>query len=849
MRQTQAYFGFHRTSKKSMPVSEAVFVLVVLLGIAMLVTGLCRKLPIPFTVILVVIGVLLSNLAGHWPMLQPLKDFELSPEVMLFIFLPALIFESGFALDARQLTKDLPAVLILAIPGMLISTFIVGFGVWLALDTRLIIALVFGALISATDPVAVVALFKELGAPNRLNVLVEGESLLNDATAIVAFSILLAIAVEGSDIGFSDIDNVFLDFLRVFFGGAIFGGLLGFITCELLHRMQANVSVILTTSIIIAYAAFVVGEHSLHVSGVMAVVGAAIALRLFGMSRIRQDVTHSISETWEVIALSCNSLLFLMVGLSVNTDDIMSRIGPVFFVVALVLTARALSIYTFVPLTTRWFHLPQVSMGERHIMWWGGLKGGLAIAVVLSIPSDLPERQFLFDLTIGVVLFTLLVSAPTIRPLMQRLGMNELSKGEDLELRSVLIDARHKLHSNLSRLIKNKLAPDMNVYRTLNEIDVAFGMSWFDEEADQHGDDNFMAMLRAYHIERKELKNLYEIGYISQYIYLDMLNRLYDMREVLRQGEKETEGHREGSKQSFFQRLEKFFLRFIRERRWSSGLMSRYQAARMVQQLQRNLAHVLMCEAVITMLKKRDDLAAEARKEVIAIYKERKKHYRKNLKMARVRFPVFYNRYLELLARRSTIYSGWNHVNEQYEHGDLSSKGYVSTHGKVHKKIERIKETEPTIARDEGNVTEILSDLDLFNDLSDQDRDYLGKNATIINFLPGDTIMGAYETGDNFYIIIVGEAVVWRTDALSYAHRVADLTDGDIMGESALLAEYERGRHVRSATIKAETPCILLRISMRSMLNILQKHPGIKDAFQSIHDERGAEHSPNISDD
>jgi CPA1 family monovalent cation:H+ antiporter len=327
-----------------MPVSEAVFVLVVLLGIAMLVNGLCRKLPIPFTVILVVIGALLSNLAEHWPLFQPLKDFELSPEVMLFIFLPALIFESGFALDARQLTKDLPAILILAIPGMLISTFIVGLGVWLTLDTRLIIALVFGALISATDPVAVVALFKELGAPNRLNVLVEGESLLNDATAIVAFSILLAIAVGGSDIGFSDIDNVFLDFLRVFFGGVIFGGLLGFITCELLYRMQANVSVILTTSIITAYAAFVVGEHSLHVSGVMAVVGAAIALRLFGMSRIRQDVTHSISETWEVIALSCNSLLFLMVGLSVNTVDIMSRIGPVFIVVALVLTARALSI-------------------------------------------------------------------------------------------------------------------------------------------------------------------------------------------------------------------------------------------------------------------------------------------------------------------------------------------------------------------------------------------------------------------------------------------------------------------------------------------------------------------------
>ncbi|MCP4334222.1 MAG: cyclic nucleotide-binding domain-containing protein [Gammaproteobacteria bacterium] len=832
-----------------MPVSEAVFVLVVLLGMAMLVTGLSRKLPIPFTVVLVVIGVLLSSMAEHWPLLQPLKDFELSPEVMLFIFLPALIFESGFALDARQLTKDLPAVLILAIPGMLISTFIVGFGVWLALDTRLIIALVFGALISATDPVAVVALFKELGAPNRLNVLVEGESLLNDATAIVAFSILLAIAVEGSGIGFSDIDTVFLEFLRVFIGGALFGSFLGFVACELLYRMKANISVILTTSIIVAYAAFVVGEHSLHVSGVMAVVGAAIALRLFGMSRIRQDATHSISETWEVIALCCNSLLFLMVGLSVNTDDIMSRIGPVFIVVALVLTARALSIYTFVPLTVRWFKLPRVSMGERHIMWWGGLKGGLAIAVVLSIPSDLPERQFLFDLTIGVVLFTLLVSAPTIRPLMQRLGMNELSQGEELELRSVLVDARHKLHANLSRLLQNKLAPKMDVKRTLLDIEIAFGLGLFDEEAEQHGDDDFIARLRAYHIERRELKNLYETGYISQYIYLDMLNHLYDMREDLRQGGSEAEDEREHGKQSFFQRLEKSFLRFIRERRWSSGLMSRFQATRMVQQLQRNLAHVLMCEAVITLLKSQDDLEAGARDEVIAIYKQRKKHYRKNLKMARVRFPEFYHRYLEVLAQRSTIYSGWNHVKDQYEHGDLSSKGFVSTQHKVHKKIERLKEMEPALADDDSDIADILADLELFEALSDHDRSYLGKNATVINFLPGDTIMGAYETGDNFYIIIVGKAEVWRTDALSYAHRVAQLNDGDIMGESALLAEYERGRHARSATIKAKTPCILLRISMRAMLKTLEKYPDVKDVFQSIHDQRGVDYAPKISDD
>ena len=832
-----------------MPVSETIFVLAVLLGIAMLVTGLCRKLPIPFTVVLVVIGVLLSDLADHWPLLQPLQDFNLSPEVMLFIFLPALIFESGFALDARQLTKDLPAVLILAIPAMLMSTFIVGFGVWLMLDTKLIIALVFGALISATDPVAVVALFKELGAPNRLNVLVEGESLLNDATAIVAFSILLAIAIEGGGIGFSDLDNVFLEFLRVFFGGVVFGSLLGFLTCEILYRIQANVSVILTTSIVTAYGAFVGGEHILHVSGVMAVVGAAIALRLFGMSRIRQDATHSISETWEVIALSCNSLLFLMVGLSVNTNDLLSRLGPVIIVVALVLAARALSIYSFVPLTTRLFKLPRVSLGERHIMWWGGLKGGLAIAVVLSIPSSLPEREFLFDLTIGVVLFTLLVSAPTIRPLMQRLGMNEMSAGENLELRSSLIDARHQLHTNLDKMQRSKVTPKMDINRLHGDIDVVFGTSWYEKDEQAHADDEFIALLRAHHVERRELKNLYETGYISQYVYLDMLNRLYNMREKLRQGESELDSHRDQDRRSFFRRLEYAFLRIIRERHWASRLLSRFQSTRLVKQLQRNLAHVLICDTVIPMLEQQDDLSSAARDSIVALYRERRKRHRKNLKMARVRFPRFYQRYLEVLAKRSLTYSGWNQVQSDYDHGDLGAKGYVLTRHKVQKKIQRIAEMEPTISGDEGSLATLISELPLFDELSAADREYLVKSATNITFLPGDKIMSAYETGDHFYVIIAGDAVVWRTDALSYAHRVAELSDGEIMGESALLAEYERGRHVRSATIEAKSACSVLRLPMRTMLKILQKYPSIKDSIQQIHDARGADQAPHISDD
>jgi len=491
-----------------MPADQVIVVLVILLGIAMFMTGVAQKVRVPHTILLVIVGIMLGRVAETWPPLALLTSFKLGPEVMLFVFLPALIFESGYSVDTRQLHQDLPPILMLAIPGMLMSTLIVGLGVWWLLDIRLIVALVFGALISATDPVAVVALFKELGAPKRLMVLVEGESLLNDATAIVAFSILVGIAVMGGGIGWGDSGSIIGEFLRVFIGGVIVGSLLGFAVCEVVYRMHSDLPVILTTSIVIAYASFVLSEHVLHVSGVMSVVGSAIALKRYSILRFGQDAVHAIHSSWEVIVLSLNSLLFLLVGLSVRIDNVPAMLGATLVVVLLILGARAISIYSLLPVTTRLFHIPRVSMADRHIMWWGGLKGGLAIAVVLSIPDSLPEKQFLFDLTIGVVMFTLLISAPTIQPLMERLGLNRLSEGEDLELRNALITARKDSGNWLTALKNHSLLPKEALDALMIRTRLAFSIGMFDEGSEKHEDDEYMAIFRAYQVEQSVLESL-----------------------------------------------------------------------------------------------------------------------------------------------------------------------------------------------------------------------------------------------------------------------------------------------------------------------------------------------------
>ena len=160
-----------------MPLSEVILIVMALLTVAMLAAGICRNLPIqiPYTVFLVILGMVLGGIARTEPHMEVLLEFQLTPDLVLFLFLPALLFESAFNLNARQLIKDLAPILTLAIPALLISTAFIGIGLWLLLGIELGLALLFGALISATDPVAVISLFKELGAPERLTILVEGE--------------------------------------------------------------------------------------------------------------------------------------------------------------------------------------------------------------------------------------------------------------------------------------------------------------------------------------------------------------------------------------------------------------------------------------------------------------------------------------------------------------------------------------------------------------------------------------------------------------------------------------------------------------------------------------------------
>ena len=795
-----------------MPISELVLVIMGLLTVAMLAASIGRNLPVPYTVFLVVIGMVLSALADRVPMLEPLQNFELTPDLVFFIFLPALIFESALTLDARQLLQDIAPIFVLAAPALVVSTALIGLGVWAYMGLDLTLALLFGALIAATDPVAVVALFKELGAPARLTTLVEGESLFNDATAIVVFHILLGIALAGTFTA-GDIGHAAVEFVRVFFGGIVVGAITGFGIGELMRRIRGSELAILVMSFVMAYSSFVIAEHLLHVSGVMAAVSAAVSMGLFAITRIPRSALQSIHDTWEVIALVCNSLLFLMIGLSVHVSLLINNLDGIFVAALLVLVARAAAVYTLVPATTRLFSLPHVNMGERHIMWWGGLKGGLAIAIVLSIPETLDGRQTLVELTLGVVLLTLLINAPSIRPLIAWLGLDRMSEEENAELRRGLLEAQQQAQAVVERLTATTGLPPARIDSIRSQIDDVFEHDVPGVDPSRHLRHTYLEALQ---IELEELESLYKLGLIQEYTYLDLRNRIGRDRTARAGVQGDSLPGDTPDDRSSFERLEQLALRWLREQNAFTGMLVRLQRARLGQGIQRDIAAILCGEAVITSLPDRVGLTPHDTAAVIALYRERVQRKHARLQRLRADFPEFYADLEDRLTRTAALTRARQYAVGSHHSGDIGAKAF----SRIERRLAGALASLPEKSGDDSGPTAaaLIARVPLFSGLSDPVLAKLAEHAQTVTFMPGDIVIGEGEKGNALYILMHGTVEVVR-GVDGDAKRLALLGQGDIFGEHALLSD-----EIRGATVRAITALTLLRLTRHSVRALADEH-------------------------
>lgn len=404
---------------------SAITVLILLLLVSSIVAMAAKWIRVPYTLMLVIVGLIISPM--HF-----LPTVHISPDLVLLIFLPALLFEAAWNLDYRHLRANLWPILLLAVPGVCFSVGVIGlvlhFGLGMSWDK----ACLFGAMISATDPVSVLALFKKLNLPTRLTTIIEGESLFNDGTAVVVFRILLGIVIGRTA---SPTENLFWNSLREFFqvilGGIAIGAITGFLASKLTSFFNDHLLEITLTTIA-AYGSVLLAE-SFHVSPVIAVLITGLIIGNYGRQMGMSPTTQiAVNSFWEYAAFVVNSLVFLLTGLEIQFS-MFQNTSAIFWAVIAMLVSRMVIIYGLLPILNR-FELA-IPFRWQHVLFWGGLRGSLSIALALSLPTTIPGRSTLVLMIFGAVAFSLLGQGLTVSPLLRRLKLSTgAADSQDFEM-------------------------------------------------------------------------------------------------------------------------------------------------------------------------------------------------------------------------------------------------------------------------------------------------------------------------------------------------------------------------------------------------------------------------------
>jgi CPA1 family monovalent cation:H+ antiporter len=422
----------------------AVFAVAGLLFLVSLLLPLAERVHVPYAVLLAAVGCALGAAAatvgdGHrlgmiGDGLAALRRLDLTADTFLFVFLPALLFETAINVDVRRLFEEVAPVLVLAVIGVVVSTVVVGVAMWAVSGTALLACLVLGAILATTDPVAVVAIFRDIGAPRRLGLLVEGESLLNDAAAIALFSLFVAMLTGGRE---ATLSGAALEFLRDFAGGLAFGFLVGRLSFVLVPWLRDHRLAETTLTIALAYLSFVVGEHYLGVSGVVAAVSTGLVVSYEGRRRLSPSSWEALARNWEQIGFWASSLIFLFAAMLVPgllRHAGLREVGLLAVIILAAGAARAATLYGLLPLLSALGFGQRVSNAYKLVILWGGMRGAVSLALALAVTENQtipPEiREFVATLATGFVLFTLFVNAPTLRPLMHWLRLDQLSPAE-----------------------------------------------------------------------------------------------------------------------------------------------------------------------------------------------------------------------------------------------------------------------------------------------------------------------------------------------------------------------------------------------------------------------------------
>ncbi len=681
--------------------AEAALAIFTMFGISSLAVFWAKRFRLPHTVFLVIIGLLIGFIS-QISYFGFFREFTFTPELLFFLLLPTLIFESAYNINIRRIVDDFGAIMLLAILGLVVSTVVIAIALYfllglLGLYVPFIVTLLFGALISATDPVAVLALFKEFGAPRRLSLIFEGESLFNDATAVALFFILLGVAELGFN-GVSTIIDGTITFTSMLVGGVIFGVIIGLIFAKLIGYTRDNEIASITLTIVLAHVTFllseilshhlVLGSQHLPISPIIATTVASLLMGNYGRSKIHPKAEEFVEKLWAQLAFLSNSLIFILIGILavpiMKLDFTMLTI--IISTVLIVAVARAVSIYPVVgaynKVVTDENNIP---MSWQHLLSWGSLRGAIAVTMVLLIPDELvvdgwnlaiSPKEFLLSLTIGCIFATLFIKATTMKRFMNKLDLDSLTKLEEVEIQ----EARAIIHHEVNERIA--------VYQARGYIDTPVANELTKSHQEQYEraclelsspstKELSLRVLRMYAIgiEKKHLKELYHHNEVSELVYRRLSGKLQLQLEAIENGNLAPDMSLHTDKKDIFDRLETFIFKLIGKDNSRQSVDDLYMYYR---------AQMIISRKVLKELTAIDALSAEhifskeALNHVINLYTTFKEKSQKKMEDTATTFADHYHKLSYALATHGVSKIQENVLHELYERELITPKLYIT---------------------------------------------------------------------------------------------------------------------------------------------------------------------------
>jgi monovalent cation:H+ antiporter, CPA1 family len=825
----------------------ALLAIAMVLTVVSLLVPLAERFRLPHTVLLAIAGMGLGFL-GSWIITSEIRlgalgdafvgldKLEVGTEVFLPLFLPPLLFTAGLTIDVRRLLDEVWAVLLMAIVAVLVCIAIVGGVVHLATGVDLVVCLLLGAVVSTTDPAAVIGIFRDVGAPKRLSILAEGESLLNDAVAIAAFGVFIGILISRSspdqtEVVLTDPTGAVVVFLREFVGGLICGFVMARGAMVLLPRLGESDAAIASVTVSLTYLSFLVADRYWHVSGVVSVVMAALTVAAYGPTHLHPRQWTALRQLWAQLEFWANCLIFVLA--SMLAANVLVKITWLYAwgvaaVVVGAFLARALVVFGMLPMLEKVRLVQPVDKRYKAILVWGGLRGAVTIVLAMVAAGDqrLSEevREFIALSATLFVLVTLFVNATTLGLIMHVLGLDKLSRLE-LALRDrVLALSRVNVDRHLQQIMRRHNARVEGIDAdpaSAGEAEIESVPAELALDLDERVKVGLVTLCTR---EKELYLELFEQQILSRRMVAVLAARADRLIDTVR--DRGVAGYEQwlrdisrpdaGFRVALWLHRRLGFAWLLTER-----LADRFEILMVSQSMLAELA-------AFNISSVSDLLGPDAEVELAAVNENRQEAVDSALKALSLQYPGYAESIQARQLERAAIRFEAAEYARRLQEGIISREVYNDLREQLAKRRGAIGQRPPL---DLGlELAGMISRVSLFASLDRKTIAEVGKRLRALVALPGEKIVAIGGPPDAMYFIAAGEVTV---KAPTFE---VTLKEGDFFGEMGLLTDQPR-----NADVIADGYCHLLVLYRKDFRELLDRRPAVRAEIEAVAARRIAE--------